>query len=64
MFFRKSKSVVCAVCGKPIDPKEPRFADKNRFTKVERHVHVGCHQHAKQQRSFRSAALGNQTHRR
>jgi hypothetical protein len=44
MFFRKSKPVVCAVCGKPVDPKEPRFADKNRLTRVERHVHVGCHQ--------------------
>ena len=42
MFFRKSKSVLCAVCNKPIEPKEPRFADKNRVTKVERHVHIGC----------------------
>ncbi|HJR58641.1 MAG TPA: hypothetical protein VJ813_04565 [Vicinamibacterales bacterium] len=42
MFFRKSKPVVCAVCGKPIDPREGRFADKNRVTKAERHVHVGC----------------------
>ena len=42
MFFRKPKPVVCAVCGKPIDPKEGRFADKNRVTKVERHVHRGC----------------------
>jgi hypothetical protein len=42
MFFRKSKPVICAVCGKPIEPKEGRFADKNRITKVERHVHLGC----------------------
>ena len=42
MFFRKSKPAVCAVCGKPIDPKEGRFVDKNRATKVERHVHLGC----------------------
>ena len=46
MFFRKSKVVVCAVCGKPIDPNERRFTDKNRVTKVERHVHVGCHKPA------------------
>jgi hypothetical protein len=43
MFFRKPKVVVCAVCGKPIDPRERRFADKNRITRAERHVHVGCH---------------------
>ena len=42
MFFRKSKPIICAVCGKPIDPKERRFADKNRVTKAERHTHVSC----------------------
>jgi len=42
MFFRKSKPVVCAVCGKLIDPQERRFADKDRLTKIERHVHVEC----------------------
>jgi hypothetical protein len=43
MFFRKPKVVVCSVCGKPIAPKERRFADKNRVTKVERHIHISCH---------------------
>jgi len=43
MFFRKSKPVNCATCGKPIEPKERRFVDKNRITKVERHTHVQCH---------------------
>ena len=43
MFFRKPKTAICAVCGKPIEPREPRFVDKNRLTKAERHVHVGCH---------------------
>ena len=42
MFFRKSKPVSCAVCGKSIGPKERRFVDKNRVTKVERHTHVAC----------------------
>ena len=46
MFFRKRKVVVCAVCGKPIDPHERRFADRNRITRVERHVHVSCHKAA------------------
>ena len=43
MFFRKSKSVACAVCGKSIAPKERRFVDKNRVTRVERHTHLACH---------------------
>jgi hypothetical protein len=42
MFFRKLKSVVCAVCGKPIEAKERRFVVKNRKTKAERHTHVTC----------------------
>jgi hypothetical protein len=42
MFFRKGKSVTCAVCGKAIAPKERRFVDKNRVTKAERHTHVTC----------------------
>jgi hypothetical protein len=42
MFFGKPKTVVCAVCGKEIEPKERRFVDKNRVTKAERHTHVGC----------------------
>src|SRR5262245_45427117 len=33
MFFRKPKTVVCAACGKPIEPRERRFVDKNRVTK-------------------------------
>ena len=44
MFFRKPKTHICAVCGKPIDPKAPRLADKNRVTKAERHAHIECHQ--------------------
>jgi hypothetical protein len=42
MFFRKPKSVACAVYGNTINPKERRFMEKNRVTKVERHVHVDC----------------------
>jgi hypothetical protein len=42
MFFRKPKPVVCAVCGKPIAPKESRFVDKHRATKAERHTHAAC----------------------
>ncbi len=42
MFFRKTTPVACAVCGKVIAPKEHRFVDKNRVTKVERHTHVAC----------------------
>jgi predicted nucleic acid-binding Zn ribbon protein len=43
MFFRKPRLTTCGVCAKPIEPKERRFVDKNRITKVERHVHVACH---------------------
>jgi len=43
MFFKKPKPVVCAVCGRAIDPKDRRFVDKSRVTKVERHTHIGCH---------------------
>lgn len=43
MFFGKAKQVICASCGKPIAPKERRFVDKNRLTKVNRHTHIQCH---------------------
>jgi hypothetical protein len=43
MFFRKPKLATCAVCGKLIESKERRFVDRNRITKVERHVHIACH---------------------
>lgn len=43
MFFRKQKPVACAICGNTIDSKERRFVEKNRVTKVERHVHIDCH---------------------
>jgi hypothetical protein len=33
---------MCAVCGKEIGRDERRFADRNRITRVERHVHLGC----------------------
>jgi hypothetical protein len=42
MFFRNRKPVACTVCGKPIEPKEGRFVDKNRVTKEERHTHIAC----------------------
>jgi hypothetical protein len=42
MFFRKPKPIICAECGKPIAPREPRFVDKNRATKTARHIHTGC----------------------
>ena len=42
MFFRKPETHLCAVCGKPIEPKAPRFVDKSRITKAERHVHQSC----------------------
>jgi predicted nucleic acid-binding Zn ribbon protein len=42
LFSRKTKSVECVVCGKAIAPKERRFVEKNRHTRVERHTHVAC----------------------
>jgi len=33
-------SVKCAVCGKPIEPRESRLVDVAKDTKV--HVHVEC----------------------
>jgi hypothetical protein len=42
MFFKKPKPVICASCGKPIEPQEGRYVDKNRVTKVERHTHLNC----------------------
>jgi hypothetical protein len=42
MFFRKPKTVICAACGKVIQPREGRFVDKNRVTKAERHTHITC----------------------
>jgi hypothetical protein len=42
MFFRKAKPVVCAVCGKSIEPRERRFVDRNRLTRAEHHTHVDC----------------------
>ena len=41
-FLRKAKAVECVVCGKAIAPKEHRFVDKNRLTRVERHAHIAC----------------------
>ena len=43
MLFRKPKPVTCSVCGQTIAPKDRRFVDKNRVTKVERHTHIDCH---------------------
>jgi ribosomal protein L37E len=42
MFFKKPKPAICAVCGNAISPKDRRFVDKNRVTKVERHTHIDC----------------------
>jgi hypothetical protein len=42
MWFRKPAPVICAVCGKAIDPRERRFVEKNRTIKIERHTHVKC----------------------
>ena len=42
MLFRRTKLVLCAVCGKAIAPKERRFVEKDRVTKAERHTHVAC----------------------
>ena len=42
MWFKKRAPVVCAVCGKVIDPRERRFVEKNRTTKTEQHTHVNC----------------------
>jgi hypothetical protein len=35
-----SDSHVCGVCGQPIDPKDSRFVDVQKGTKI--HVHTGC----------------------
>jgi hypothetical protein len=43
MFWRRPKAVVCAECGKTIEPGESRFVNKDRVTKVERHAHLRCH---------------------
>ena len=37
-----SETIVCAVCGRPIERHERRFADFNRDTKAMRQVHLGC----------------------
>jgi hypothetical protein len=42
MWFKKPAPVICAVCGKAIDPHERRFVEKNRTSKIERHTHVKC----------------------
>jgi len=42
MWSKKPARVVCEVCGKAIDPRERRFVEKNRTTKIERHTHVNC----------------------
>jgi hypothetical protein len=42
MWFKKPAPVVCAICGKAIAPRERRFVEKNRTTKIERHTHVKC----------------------
>jgi hypothetical protein len=36
MWLKRPAPVVCAVCGKAIDPRESRFVEKNRTTKIER----------------------------
>jgi predicted nucleic acid-binding Zn ribbon protein len=43
MFFKKPRPATCAVCGKAIEPDDRRFVEKNRVTKVERHMHINCH---------------------
>jgi len=47
MFWRTSKAIVCSECGKPIEPGESRFVDKNRVTKVELHRHLHCQKAAR-----------------
>jgi len=42
MFRKKPRPVACSVCGKAIAPRERRFVDKNRLSKVERHTHIDC----------------------
>jgi len=42
MFRKKRLPVACSVCGKAIDPRERRFVEKNRISKVERHTHIDC----------------------
>jgi hypothetical protein len=34
--------ILCHVCGKTIDPRDKRFVEKNRTTKLERHTHGAC----------------------
>ena len=36
------RTMTCAICNKPIEAGERRFADVNRVTKVQQHGHVGC----------------------
>jgi len=42
MWFKKFAPLVCAVCGKALAPRERRFVEKNRATKIEQHTHVNC----------------------
>ena len=42
MFFWKPKPVICAVCGKSIEPGERRFVEKNRLTGAAQHTHTDC----------------------
>jgi hypothetical protein len=42
MWFKKRAPLVCAVCGNAIDPRERRFVEKNRTTRIEQHTHVNC----------------------
>ena len=37
-----SDAVICAVCGKPIEPNAGRYVDVDPKTKVKQHVHLEC----------------------
>jgi len=37
-----SDAIVCAVCGKPIEPNASRFVDADPKTKAKQHVHLEC----------------------
>ena len=37
-----SDAIVCAVCGRPIEPNAGRYVDVDPRTKVKQHVHLEC----------------------
>lgn len=37
-----SEAIVCAVCGKPIEPNAGRYVDIDPKTNMKQHIHTEC----------------------